>query len=510
MGAITKTVAFQGIEAVPIEVQVSVMPGLPSFSIVGLPDKAVAESRERIRAAINAIGINLPPKKITVNLSPANIQKEGSHFDLAISLGLLSALKVLDPEDLDRTFILGELALDSRIIAVNGVLPCALVASSLGYSVICPHANGPEAAWAPDINIVAAPTLLALINHFKGKQTLSRPSPRVEEPSNHNLDLEDVHGQGAAKRALEIAAAGGHNLLMQGPPGSGKSMLAARLAGLLPPLSPQEALEVTMIHSIAGQLDQGQLLKTRPFRDPHHTASLAALVGGGSHAKPGEISLAHQGILFLDELPEFSRATLETLRQPLETGKILISRANAHVSYPANFQLIAAMNPCRCGYLTEPSRACSRAPRCAQAYQDKISGPMLDRIDLHVDVPAIRASDLQNIKRSEPTKEVYKRVDRARQAQRERNHFNKEISCLNSELSSRQIDDNLEIRSEAKNLLNGAIDKLGLSARSYYRILRVAQTIADLDGETCVSQAHVAEALAYRNLSKFNTNKNAA
>ncbi|HBN21703.1 MAG TPA: AAA family ATPase, partial [Holosporales bacterium] len=332
MVAIVKTVVFQGIEALPIEVQVQIASGLPSFAIVGLPDKAVGESRERVRAALSSIGLALPPKKITINLSPADLQKEGSHFDLPIALGLLVALEALKAEDIQNYIALGELSLDARLTSVSGALPSALMAASLDKGIICPAQNGAEAAWAQDIQVIAAPDLVSLINHLKGKQVLTPPAPCVAA-SNHNIpDMSDIKGQESAKRALEIAAAGGHNLLLQGPPGAGKSMLAARLPGLLPPLSPQEALEVTMVHSIAGQLNQGQLLQERPFRDPHHSASLPALVGGGAKAKPGEISLAHHGVLFLDELPEFSGATLETLRQPLETGRIMISRASAHVS----------------------------------------------------------------------------------------------------------------------------------------------------------------------------------
>jgi magnesium chelatase family protein len=304
----------------------------------------------------------------------------------------LVALDALKAEDIANYIALGELSLDARLTPISGVLPSALMAASLEKGIICPAQNGAEAAWAQDIQVIAAPDLISLMNHLKGKQVLTPPAPCVAA-SNHNIpDMSDIKGQESAKRALEIAAAGGHNLLLQGPPGAGKSMLAARLPGLLPPLSPQEALEVTMVHSIAGQLHQGQLLQERPFRDPHHSASLPALVGGGAKAKPGEISLAHHGVLFLDALPEFSGATLETLRQPLETGRIMISRANAHVSYPARFQLIAAMNPCRCGHVDDPERACSRAPKCALDYQAKLSGPLLDRIDLNIFVPAVMAS----------------------------------------------------------------------------------------------------------------------
>lgn len=522
MLAVAKTVAFSGIEALPVEVQVSVLAGLPSFSIVGLPDKAVAESRERIRAAIFSLGIALPPKKITVNLSPADLQKEGSHFDLPITMALLVTLQILSPEEIQQALILGELALDGRILPVNGVLPAALNAADRDLSIVCPQENGPEAAWAQDIEIIAAPNLLSLMNHYKGKQVLARPTPRVEQRTKQTLDLLDIKGQETAKRALEITAAGGHNLLLQGPPGSGKSMLASRLPSLLPPLSPKEALEVTMIHSIAGQLDQGQLIKDRPYRDPHHSASLAALVGGGVRAKPGEISLAHHGVLFLDELPEFARATLETLRQPLEMGKIMISRANAHISYPSRFQLVAAMNPCRCGYLDDPTRSCSKAPRCALDYQSKISGPLLDRIDLSVFVPAVKADQLSSKRCGESSKIVAARVLAAQRRQKERNQdlndahkssrnsSSSQNGVINAHLTSTQVDDLLTIDTDAKQFLNQAVDKFNLSARSYYRLIRVAQTIADLEEDTKIAKHHVAEALGYRQSASLKIQKTAA
>lgn len=373
MVAHINTIAFQGIETLAIDVQVQMTQGLPSFSIVGLPDKAIAESRERVRAALYSLGLALPPKRLTINLSPADIQKEGSHYDLPIALGLLIVLGVLPYEELQRYVALGELALDGRLTSVSGVLPAALHASSLYQGIICPEICGKEAAWAPDIEVLAPATLLSLINHFKGLQILAPPQPEIKNQQESSKDLREVKGQETAKRALEIAAAGGHNILMIGPP----SMLAARFPSLLPPLEPEEALEVTMIHSIAGKLSEGRLIKERPFRDPHHSASLAALVGGGLRAQPGEVTLAHHGVLFLDELPEFSRNTLESLRQPLETGRVTIARANAHVTYPARFQLIAAMNPCRCGFFDDLEKGCSRAPKCAVDYQSKLSGPLI-------------------------------------------------------------------------------------------------------------------------------------
>jgi len=350
----------------------------------------VAESRERVRSALNALGLALPSRHITVNLAPADVLKEGSHFDLPIALALLAAMEVLPEIELGGYTALGEVALDGSLTSVAGVLLAALAAASRQSGLICPAECGSEAAWAGEVEIIAAPSLLAIVNHFKGTQLLPPPEPQLAQPRAASLDFKDVKGQESAKRALEIAAAGGHNLLMIGPPGTGKSMLAARLPGILPPLEPAEALELGMIQSVAGGLRNGGLLRERPFRDPHHSASLPALVGGGLRTRPGEISLAHQGVLFLDELPEFNRAALEALRQPLETGRVSVARANSHVTFPARVQLVAAMNPCRCGYLAEPGRACGRAPRCAQEYQARISGPLLDRIDLHIDVPRSR------------------------------------------------------------------------------------------------------------------------
>lgn len=514
MVAIIHTVAFQGIEAVPIEVQIQVSSGLPSFAIVGLPDKAVAESRERVRAALTSIGLALPPKKITVNLSPADLQKEGSHFDLPIAMGLMVALDALSIDTVRDNIVLGELALDGRLSEVSGVLPAAILAASRTKGIICPAGNGSEASWAHDIRVMAAPDLIALMNHLKGVQVLQPPEPQICPDHKNGLDLLDIKGQENAKRALEIAAAGGHNLLMQGPPGSGKSMLAARLPGLLPPLSPQEALEVTMVHSIAGQLNQGQLLRARPFRDPHHSASMPALVGGGAKAKPGEISLAHHGVLFLDELPEFSGATLETLRQPLETGKIMISRASNHVTYPAQFQLIAAMNPCRCGYLDEPGRACSRAPKCALDYQAKLSGPLMDRIDLNIFVPAVLATDLARQNKGESSAQVAKRVAAARERQTTRYEqflVNQAgtTGLTNASLPVKFLDDVASPDEKGQQILNRAAEKFRLSARGYHRILRVARTLADLEASESVRYHHVAEAINYRQLSPAIT-ENAA
>src|SRR5712691_460194 len=415
------TVAFEGVEAKPVDVQAQVAPGLPAFAIVGLPDKAVSEAKERVRAALIASGLALPARRITINLAPADLPKEGSHYDLPIALGLMAAIGAIPSDAMQGFTVVGELGLDGSLAPVSGVLPAAIAANAQGHGLVCPAACGPEAAWAsPEMEILAPTSLIQLANHLRGTQVLSRPSPKIREMAEATLDLAEVKGQESAKRALEIAAAGAHNILMIGPPGAGKSMLAARLPSILPPLSPGEALELGMIQSVAGGLRGGGLLRERPFRDPHHSASLAALVGGGLRVRPGEISLAHQGVLFLDELPEFSRGALEALRQPLETGHISVARANSHVTYPARVQLIAAMNPCRCGYLAEPGRACGRAPRCAQDYQSRISGPLLDRIDLYIDVPAVSSADLTLPPPAESSAEIARRVAAARARQSRR------------------------------------------------------------------------------------------
>lgn len=477
--------------------------GLPSFAIVGLPDKAVAESRERVRAALFAMGLALPPKRITVNLAPADLAKEGSHFDLPIALGLLTVMGAMAEDAVAGALALGELGLDGAIAAVSGVLPAAVHASAKGLTLICPAAQGGEAAWAAGIDVLAPASLLALVNHMKGTQVLSPPEPRLKVASTPFLDLADVKGQETAKRALEIAAAGGHNLLMSGPPGAGKSMLAARLPGILPPLDPVEALEVSMIHSVAGALKTGGLIRQRPFRDPHHSASVASLVGGGLRARPGEVSLAHLGVLFLDELPEFQRIALEALRQPLESGRASIARANSHVTYPARVQLIAAMNPCRCGHLDDPERGCGRAPRCALDYQARISGPLFDRIDLHVDVAALSPSELGLPQRGERSAEVAPRVAAARAIQRERYAAAGDATVLRTNAAANgQILDAVAIPdASGLRLLHEAVDRLGLTARGYHRVLKVARTLADLEGAAAVRRIHIAEALSYRRVT---------
>jgi magnesium chelatase family protein len=493
------TVSFQGVDVLEIDVQVQILNGLPSFKIVGLPDKAVAESGERVRNAIEALGLSFPQKRLTVNLAPADVVKVGSHFDLPIALGIMVAMGAIPSGELDHYTILGELALDGGITGVNGVLPAALNASAQGRGIICPAINGAEAAWA-DIEVLAPQNLIILSNHIKGTQVLTPPTPKMSDETPHIADLKDVKGQESAKRALEIAAAGGHNMLMMGPPGSGKSMLASRLPGILPELTPREALDVSLIHSIAGALKDGNLLRHRPFRDPHHSASLPSMVGGGQKARPGEISLAHHGILFLDELPEFTRSTLESLRQPVETGQVLVSRANYHVTFPAEFQLIAAMNPCRCGHLADASLACGRAPKCALDYQAKISGPLFDRIDLHVDVPAVSAADLSLPPPSEGSAEVAKRVANARRIQKDRFEHLKSDILLNARADGALLEKIAPLDAGGQKLLTQAVDKMKFSARGYHRILRVSRSLADLEVSEQIQAHHIAEAISYRRL----------
>ena len=486
------TFAFAGIEAVPVEVQVQLAQGLPAFLVVGLPDKAVAESKERVRAALTAIGLSLPPKRVIVNLAPADLLKEGSHFDLPIALGVLAAMEVIPRDAIAEFAALGELALDGTLAPVAGVLPAAIGAGARELGLICPGPQGPEAAWAGTVEVLAPADLPALINHFAGRQLLTAPAlPPAEAEPWRGPDLAEVRGQDSAKRALEIAAAGALNLLMVGPPGAGKSMLAARLPGLLPDLTPAEALEISLVHSVAGMLSGGKLSRRPPFRDPHHSASVPALVGGGHRAKPGEISLSHLGVLFLDEWPEFPRPALEALRQPMETGRTTISRANAHVSYPARFQCIAAMNPCRCGYLGDAARECARAPGCGQDYQNRLSGPLLDRMDLVIEIQPIPAVELARAPVGERTAAVAARVAAARDRTRARGG-----ARCNAEAGWDELQPGLE--AEALTLLETASARLRLSTRGQVRALRVARTIADLEGAERVTRAHVAEALAYR------------
>jgi magnesium chelatase family protein len=495
------TLAFVGIEARPVEVQVRISSGRHVFAIVGLPDKAVAESRERVRNALHAVGLGLPFRHITINLAPADLPKEGSHFDLPIALALMAAIGAVAPDAIEGYAAIGELALDGSIRGVPGALPAAVGANALGKGLICPESCGAEAAWAAeDMAVLAAPHLLSLINHFTGRQTLARPQPNLSGANTLLPDLKDVKGQESAKRALEIAAAGGHNLLMIGPPGSGKSMLAARLPSILPPLEPQEMLEVSMVMSLAGELAGGRIAAHRPFRAPHHSASMAALVGGGTRPRPGEASLAHLGVLFLDELPEFQPNVLDALRQPLESGETVIARANHRIAYPSRFQLVAAMNPCKCGG-GNPGQACKRGPRCADEYQARLSGPFLDRVDLQIEVGQVSAADLVLPSPAEGSAEVRARVTAARAVQRRRfealGPAAKRVRT-NADCSGQLLESVAMPEQAGLSLLREASATLGLSARGFHRTLKVARTIADLDGVERVGRVHIAEALSYR------------
>jgi len=515
MVAQVKTAAFWGLDAQSVDVQVLIAGGLPHFQIVGLPDKAVAESKERIRGALQAIGLSLPPKRITVNLVPADLLKEGSHFDLPIALGLLIAMGTVPQAAIDPYLTMGELGLDGRVLPVSGVLSASLHAAAQELHFLGPADQADEAIWAhpppqdaqgeAGTDVIPATSLLSVINHLNAIQPLTpatMPTRRLanaddDQPSFNQPDLKDIRGQETAKRALEIAASGGHNLLMIGPPGSGKSMLAERLPGILPPLTAAEALDVTMVQSVGGLLGDRKLALDRPYRAPHHSASLAALTGGGQKAKPGEVTLAHHGVLFLDELPEFSRAALDALRQPMETGTVTVARANAHITYPAQFQLVAAMNPCRCGYLGDANRACRKAPLCGEDYQARVSGPIYDRMDLIIEVPSINALDLALPPSKESSSDVRARVEQTHRRQRQHNH-----GTLNGRLGGETLEERTKLGAAAHALMTEAATSFQLSARGYYRILRVARTIADMAQSVSIERSHLAEAIAYRTIPK--------
>lgn len=497
MVARSYTVAFEGIEARLVEVQCAVSPGLPAFHIVGLPDKAVSEAKDRVRSSLSSMCIALPSKRITINLSPANMPKEGSHFDLPIAVALLAAIDIIPAETAERCVSLGELSLDGNLVGVLGALPAALAASEDERFLLCPASSASEAAWVDATQVIGAKTLQAAVQHFTGNLPIAPAEPGEVTTCSNNLDFRDVKGQERAKRAMEIAAAGRHHLLLTGPPGSGKSMISARLPGILPDLSPSEALETSMIHSLAGLLDEGGISRTRPFREPHHTASMAAIIGGGRGAKPGEVSLAHNGVLFLDEFPEFARNTLETLRQPIETGSVVVARANAHVRYPCRFMLIAAANPCKCGHLTDPEQACSRAPVCGEDYMGRISGPLLDRFDLRVEVPPVAFTDLDIPSDGATSAEIRKRVCGARDIQANRFRQSSDVRS-NADAQGALLESIAEPTTEGRALLVQVAESFKLSARGYHRVLRVARTIADLDGEKIVQRHHIGEAASFR------------
>lgn len=496
------SLTFSGIEITEVDVQVQLSPGIPAFTIVGLADKTIAESRERVKAALTSIGLALPVKKILVNLAPADLVKEGSHFDLAIACAILASMGALPADEIKDYLIVGELSLDGSVLPISGALPAAIGAVARGKGLICSKLNGKEAAWSGNDRILAPNNLIELINHFKGTQVLSQPIAELSESTNNYQDLQDIKGQKIAKRVLEIAAAGSHNLLMYGPPGAGKSMLAQRLPGILPKMASKEILECSTIASIAGLVKDGKLTLNRPFRAPHHSCSMAAMVGGGvgKRVKPGEISLAHNGVLFLDELPEFPQNVIESLRQPIETGEVLISRANSHIKYPANFQLIAAMNPCKCGYLGDVHKMCSKAPKCGDDYQMKISGPIMDRFDLHIEVGSSSPYNYESLNKSieEESMVVTARVEAARNIQTTR--FEGYGIRTNNRLDGQLLIDYSLPVDDGKDLLNEAATKFRLSMRAYNKILKVARTIADLDSSKSVYKIHIAEALSYRKL----------